>query len=155
MKLVKKISLIVISLILLISGYELLRRHVGGFAGSYPFAESWEVKMTMAEIEHNLEKLHEKNPAIFFDKNNLVLEVDRTGYWKKVDFFYKERNDIVKVLIREFDGYTLISLVSFTNQLSGEIKLMNKDYNWFENKKEKDIFESKILKYLSRVQSIE
>jgi len=144
----KKISVIALSLILIIIGYELIRRNVGGFGGAYPFAETWTVNKSEKEIEYNLNKLHKKNPEAFLDANNLILQVDRTGYWKKIDFFYADRNEIVQVLIREFDNYTSISLVSFVNKSSGETRLMNKDFTWFENRKEKEIFESRILKYL-------
>lgn len=144
----KKMSLIVLCVILILAAYELIRRKVGGFGGSYPFAESWEVKRTIEDIEYNLNKLHEKNPNIFFNNDYLFVEKDPTSYWRRVDFFYEERNERVKVLFREFDKHSLILLVSFTNIYTGEVKLMNKDFNWFENRKEKEIFESRILKWL-------
>lgn len=144
----KKTVLIIVCLLLIVLGYELMRRNVGSFAGSYPFAESWRVDKSMLEIEANLKKLHSKNPAVFLGKDNLVFEDEPNGYWKRVDFFYGDRNEIVQVLFREFDNYTAVSLLKFVNKSSGEIRLMNRDFNWFANKKEKEIFESRILNYL-------
>jgi len=144
----KKIIFITIGIIFFITGFEIIRRKVGGFGGSYPFAKTWKVKKSMIEIENNLNNLHQNKPDIFFDKNKLNLQFDRTGYWKKIDFFYTDRNEIVQVLFREYDGTTSISLIGFINENSGKIKLMNKDFNWFQNRKEKEIFETRILRYL-------
>lgn len=145
---IKKIIISVFCLSLIFVASEWFRRNVGGFAGSYPFAESWKINKSIAEIEGNLKLLQQKSPDVFLDKEEFKLANDATGFWKIVNFYYPEREEIVKVLFRGFDNYSQVLLVSFQNISTGEIRLMNKDFNWFENRKEKKIFESRIVESL-------
>ncbi len=144
----KKFFVIASVLIFCLLGYEFVRRKVGSFGGSYPFAESWNIKKSMDEIEINLLKLHQRSPQLFLNNEALEIKEDATGYWKTVDFFYPDRKEIVHVLFREKGDQTTISLVRFINNDSGEVKVMNKDFNWFKNRREKKIFETRILNNL-------
>ncbi|MFZ4261596.1 hypothetical protein ACFRAE_06110 [Sphingobacterium sp. HJSM2_6] len=135
-------------LLVVLIGYEVIRRNVGGFAGSYPFAETWTLNKSMVDVEENLKILQQKNPDLFLDKHELKLDNDPTGYWKIVNFYYPERNEIIKVLIRGFENNCKVLLLSFENKNTATIRLMNKDFNWFENRKEIKLFESRILENL-------
>lgn len=141
------VAIILIS-VLIISSYEFLRRSVGSFAGSYPFVETWKIDHRIEDVEINLGKLHNTNPDLFKDKTALSLENDHTGHWKKIYFYYSDREEVVQVLIRGRGSFTNVSLLSFTNTKDGKIRLMNKDFNFFENQREKRIFENRVLKYL-------
>ncbi len=127
---------------------ELARRRIGSFGGAYPFVETWKINHSIKDVENNLAKLHRLNPTLFKDTTQLVLAPDFTGHWKKIDFYYTDRDEIVQVLIRGFGSRTNISLYRFINKNSGVIRLMNKDFNYFNNRREKELFENRILKYL-------
>lgn len=143
-----KVFIFILSIIAIISFCELARRRIGSFAGSYPFVETWKINHAIKDVENNLGKLHNIHPNLFKDSTKLILTNDITGYWKKVDFYYTDREEIVQVLIRGFGSYTNVSLYRFVNTKNGLIRLMNRDFDYFDNRREKKIFEERILKYL-------
>ncbi|WP_343539687.1 hypothetical protein [Sphingobacterium thalpophilum] len=143
-----KVVIFLLTTTVIILIWELARRRVGSFGGSYPFVETWKIDHSIEDVEINLGKLHRLNPSLFNDTTQLVLAPDFTGHWKKIDFYYTDRDEIVQVLIRGFGSHTNISLYRFTNKNNGMIRLMNRDFNYFNNRHEKELFENRILKYL-------
>jgi len=72
----------------------------------------------------------------------LQFEIDHTGYYSKVDFFYEDSGEVVRTFLRgRKSGETTLTLVEFEKRDKGETKKMNKDFNYFENRKEIKKFE--------------
>lgn len=147
-KILKWILAILVSIVFVFLFCELLRRKVGSFAGSYPFAETWVIHKNIHDIESNIKEMQGEDPSLFMDSNSVVISPDYTGYYKRVDFFYPERQEVLNVLIRANGEETTIALISFINKETGEVRMMNKDFNFFENREEKIMFKNRILKYL-------
>lgn len=133
--------IVLLSLLLL----EFCRRNVGSFAGAYPFAEKWEIDYSIEEVEAALKELQQSDPAIFFQKDSLVLKPDIFAFNKRVDFYYADRHEIVHTFIRGFGNNTHLTLISFNDTQSGVLRLMNRDFNFFANEKEKQIFKTRII----------
>lgn len=133
--------IVLLSLLLL----EFCRRNVGSFAGSYPFAKKWKIDYPIEKVETALKELQQSDPAIFFQKDSLVLKPDIFPLNKRVDFYYADRHEIVHTFISGFGSNTQLTLVSFYNTQSGVLRLMNRDFNFFDNEKEKQIFKTRII----------
>ena len=115
---------------------------MGSFAGSYPFAEKWEIAAPLDSVKKAIVKLKNGDPELFPTQDSLQFENDPTGYYSKVDFFYKDSQAIVRTLLRgRKSGKTTLTLVEFEKSDKGEIKKMNRDFNYFENRKEIKKFE--------------
>lgn len=147
----KKLFLGVLFLIIGFSCFEFFRRQVGGFAGSYPFAEVWQIAGSLEDTERKLIKLHQIEPNLFFENGKFSFKNDTSGYWKKVDFYYKERQEIVHALIRDNGNNTNIYLVSFVDTVTGDLRLMNKDFGFFANLTEMKYFEKNILNKINAI----
>src|SRR5690606_25918969 len=81
-------------------------------------------------------------PELFPTQDSLQFEIDHTGYYSKVDFFYQDSEEVVRTLLRgRKSGETTLTLVEFVKRDNGEIKKMNRDFNYFENRKEMKKFE--------------
>jgi hypothetical protein len=107
---------IIIGIIIFIAGLlfffgceEFLRRKIGGFAGSYPFAVSWDLKATEREVVDAIIELKRENPDIqpanqieYFSKRD-------TGYiWNS-----SEMKDYLKKL--EFDSLAPLPKKNWNN----------------------------------------
>lgn len=144
--------------VIFLSIYELFRRNVGAFAGTYPFAEKWLIKRSIEDVGESLILFHKVSPTSFNDTSNLDLRSDPNGLWKEVYFSYPERSEVVQVLFatsNDCKRCTVVSLVSFIDMNDGTVRLMNKDFNYFANRREKRIFEHRILKYIDEEYSSE
>ncbi len=140
-------------IVLTLSMYELSRRNVGDFGGAYPFAEKWLVKRNIVDVRSDIQAFYKMYQEKFLDTEKSLFRDDPTGFWQEILFFYPERNEVVKVLIAESTDCkdcTVVSLVSFVNTRDGTVRLMNKDFNYFANRREKQIFERCILKYFDK-----
>lgn len=74
---------------------------------------------------------------LFPAQDVLQFDIDHTGYYSKVDFYYEDSQQIVKTLLRERkSGETTLTLVEFEKSENGELKKMNRDFNYFDNRKE-------------------
>ncbi len=141
--------------ILAIAGlYELCRRRVGSFAGSHPFGEGWTIQLPIDDVKSKLTKLHQANPKLFRDTAKLTFTNSHSNIKpdkERIDFYYADRNEDVKVIFRQSvdcKKCTKVSLISFTNRKDGTMRLMNRDFNWFANQREIKTFEERILKYI-------
>ena len=54
--------IIVSCFLFLFAANELLRRKIGGFAGSYPFVEYWDIQASEGEVIEAMKQLHLVNP---------------------------------------------------------------------------------------------
>lgn len=141
----KHTLVIIVTIIAVLLGYELLRRKVGSFAGSYPFAETWEIAAPLDSVKNAIIKLKNSDPMLFPAQDVLQFDIDHTGYYSKVNFYYEDSQQVVKTLLRERkSGETTLTLVDFEKSENGEIKQMNRDFNYFDNRKEIKKFERSI-----------
>ncbi len=151
----KKPIIIVLSVVISLFLYELGRRKVGSFAGNYPFAETWTIPRPLDDVKSRLFTLHQLNPNLFRDTASLQFTNAyplNPSSLNRMDFYYVDRDEDVKVIItpsRECDTCTKIALISFTNRKDGNVRLMNRDFNWFANRREIRTFEDRILRHIS------
>lgn len=151
----KKPIIIVFSVVISLFLYELARRKAGSFAGNYPFAEAWTIPHPLEDVKSSLAKLHQLNPNLFRDTARLHFQNAfslNPSSLDRIDFYYADRDEDVKVIITsssECDTSTEVALISFTNRKNGIVRLMNRDFNWFANRREIQIFENRILRHIS------
>ncbi len=108
----------------------------------YPFAEKWEIAAPLDSVKSAIVNLKNSDPALFPTQALLQFEIDHTGYYSKVDFFYEDSGEVVRTFLRgRKSGETTLTLVEFEKRDKGETKKMNKDFNYFENRKEIKKFE--------------
>lgn len=122
---------------------ELMRRRIGNFAGSYPFAESWNINSSIDSVEIAIRALKLKEPQLFHVEDSLAFEKDPTGYWRKVNFMYD--NQLVNALIRENDKKTSLLIFKIINIETGDVKLINRDYDFIQHRKVINKFRKNIL----------
>ena len=144
----KRIALIFVTIFLLLWGCEeFLRRKIGGFAGSYPYAASWEVNASEAVVIERIKKIKISNPELQ-PPNDTVLVSGRDLYWNYVTFYFSDSEELVHAWTRPaYDASkTTIALVSFSSiHHRGEHKLINRDYWFIPNFKRKEKFERLII----------
>lgn len=151
----RKAITITLSVIAILSLYELGRRNIGGFAGSYPFAETWTIHHPLEDVKLRLAKLHRISPNLFRDTASLqftnAYSSDPSSQ-DRIDFYYADRDEYVQVIITsswECDTCAEVALVSFISRKNSTIRLMNRDFNWFANRREIQTFEDRILRHIS------
>jgi hypothetical protein len=59
---------------------ELFRRKIGGFAGSYPFVEYWDINASEREIIDAIKELNKTNPDFQPPSNVELISKRDTGY---------------------------------------------------------------------------
>lgn len=139
---------------------EFLRRKVGGLAGSYPFAEHWEIEATEQEVISAIRELGRTNPgfrSLDKDENISSREGDGEGdYWLYIDLYYPDTRELVHSWTRPLADTTkttfaLVSLVSVDNP--NDIRLINRDFWFLPNRKQIRRFESTFVdKILEQIQ---
>lgn len=151
----KKPIIIVLSIFISLFLYELGRRNIGGFAGSYPFAETWTIHHPLEDVKLRLIAMHQLNANLFKDTTSLqftnAYSLDPSSP-DRIDFYYADRDEDVQVIITsswKCDTCAEIALVSFTSRKNGTIRLMNRDFKWFANRREIQTFEDRILRHIS------
>lgn len=126
---------------------EFLRRKIGGFAGSYPFVEYWDFKVTEPELIEIIEEVKMENPQLQ-PPGNTSLTTGRHSYWFYINFYYSDTKEVVHTWTRpDFDSTkTTLALVSFSEiDNPQERKLINRDFWYVANKMEISKFERLIL----------
>ena len=140
---------------------EFFRRKIGGFAGSYPFVESWDIKASEREITDAIKELNKTNPNFQPPKNiKLISERDSSNdrdYWLYINLYYPDTKEIVQTWTRpDFDTtITTFAFVSLNNiDNPTEFKLINRDFWYIANKREiskfKTIFVDKIQEQIDK-----
>lgn len=146
----KKYLIIVLIVFLFLWGCEeFFRRKIGGFAGSYPFVEYWDIKASEREITDAIKDLNKTNPN-FQPPNNIKLISDRDtsndrDYWLYIDLYYPDTKEIVHTWTRpDFDTtvttFAFISLSKVGNQT--DFRLINRDFWYIANKRQISKFKS-------------
>ncbi len=139
----KYIFISIFSIIAILLFAELLRRRVGTFAGAYPFAEKWRIDAPLDSVKKAILNLQLKEPSLFPMGDTTIFEKDFTNYYLKINFYYKDSQEIVHTLIRDWKKEkTTLALVEFQKADNNEIKKMKRDFNFFENRRQIKKFEN-------------
>ena len=143
MKSIKPYLVGLLLLITVIFVAEFMRRRVGAFAGSYPFAASWTVETDLDTLQLAILSLQAKKPQLFPPKDRDSLKKDTTAYWHKINFLYD--NKFLSAAIRGQGKHTTILLIKVINTKTGVVKLINRDFNYIAHRKLLKQFEQHIL----------
>lgn len=154
---------------------EFFRRKIGGFAGSYPFVESWDIKATESEVIFAIKELKQEDISLQPPGDTILVQERNTEYdWdskEMIDFSAKLEVDSLtpfpkKTKKNTKDGYWLY--INFYYPETGEIvktwlrpdfdstittlafvglnrKLINRDYCFLDNQKEIKKFKKRIV----------
>jgi hypothetical protein len=119
-------------------------------AGSYPYAEIYEVKANEAKIITAIEQFKKENPEYNVPPEVGLIDGRSDGkgdYWYHIYFYYKKDNAIVYSWLRPSEeGSTSFALVSINQGLElGNWKDINKDFSYGEDKFQKEKFKKLIL----------
>jgi hypothetical protein len=70
-----------------------MRRVIGGFAGSYPFVEHWDINAPEAEVIEAIKELKKENPSLQPPNQTELTSQRDTGYnWNTLEMIeYKEK----------------------------------------------------------------
>ncbi|MGF2413144.1 hypothetical protein [Ferruginibacter sp.] len=129
---------------------EFFRRVLGGFAGSYPFAESWNIAAKEEDVIKAIQELKDKNPNLRPQNDTSF----RSSYWFHVDFNYPDTKQIVHTWTRpgtnEFTTDLAFISLSSSDKNGGD-KLINKDFWYWSNKQEINKFKTQIIDKLEQI----
>ena len=147
-KLKKGIIIATAVFVILFIGEEFVRRVLGGLAGSYPFAESWNIAAKESDVIKAIESLKSDNPNLKPPKDSSF----RYSYWYYADFYYLDTRQTVHAWTRpgtnEFT--TDLAFVSISNSYNKEDKLINKDFWYLANRREINKFKRLIVDKLEQ-----
>lgn len=128
---------------------EFLRRKIGGFGGSYPFVEYWDIKASEREITDAIKALNKTN-SNFQPPSNVEListrdTSDDRDYWLYINLYYPDTKEIVHTWTRpDFDttvttfAFVSLSTIGKTNNF----RLINRDFWYIANKRQINKFKS-------------
>ena len=128
---------------------EFSRRVLGGFAGSYPFVESWNIAAKEEDVIKAIQELKDENPSLKPQSDTSF----RSSYWFYTNFYYPDTKQIVHTWTRpgrnEFT--TDFALISFSSlDKNEENKLINKDFWYWANRQEINRFKTQIVDRLEQ-----
>jgi len=102
--------LFVLCFLFLFGANEFLRRKVGGFAGSYPFVEYWEIHASEREVIDAIKELNKINPNFQPPNNARFISKRDTGYiwtsYEMKEYLIKLKKDSLTSLPeKNYDNY--------------------------------------------------
>jgi len=117
--------------------------------GSYPYSETYTLKIKETDLIDIIHKFKEDNPN-YAVPDSVQLQDGRMGdhdYWYHVYFYYKSDNTILHTWVRQSDSEsTIFALVAESEGLNlGNWRFINKDFSNKENQQQKVKFEQQIL----------
>lgn len=142
-KFLKYTLMVIASVTLVFFISEFFRRKVGDFAGSYPFAESWNFDCSLGSLQLSLEDLKKESSHLFCAIDTLWSEKDHAGYWHKIQFCYE--NKAINALIGGHGKQSTLTLVSIINNEDFIVKLINRDFGFLANRSEIKAFETHVI----------
>lgn len=126
-------------------------------AGSYPTAETWTISAKQEDIIKGIKELKQEHPEL--DPSDRPVPNSRiVKYWYLEIFHYSDTDEDIEIYLRpgEDSLFTILGFTSIRQHMdtfTPEAKLnytssrdINKDYSYFENKKQIKKFEETILK---------
>lgn len=136
----KSIRIVVLAVIGFLSLWgceEFVRRKIGGFAGSYPFVEYWEINASEQEVITAIRELVKSNPGYrppdsteHISTRDSSIEND---YWLHIVLYYPDTREVVQSWTRP-DADTSVTTFAFVGlrsiDIPSEMRLINRDF-WF------------------------
>lgn len=121
---------------------EFVRRKIGGFAGSYPFVESWELYAREVDVIKAIEAVKKESPDLVPLNDTSY----RYSYWYDNDFYYTDTKELVRTWTREnLDSTTTTFAFVGLLKFDEEERLINRDFWYLANKLEIGKFKKIIL----------
>ena len=150
-------SLFVIGLFFIWTGF-LWKIFSCGVAGSYPCVETWCLKINEKYLIELIKEIKKEHPELE-PPNVSYPSAERNSYWYNITFYYPDTKEDVYTWTRpnEDTSYTTLAFVaisSHTDSLTPANKIknynyeINRDFSYFENKREIWKFENKILELI-------
>jgi hypothetical protein len=134
----------------LFAANELFRRVFGGFAGSYPFVESWNIAAKEEDVIKAIQELKDENLGLRPPNDTSF----RSSYWFYIDFYYPDTKQIVHTWIRPGENEFTTDLAFISLENSGkheEAKLINRDFWYWSNRQEINKFKTQIVNKLEQI----
>ena len=150
LRLKKIIIIIVCGFLLLFVAEEFFRRVMGGFAGSYPFVESWNIAAKEEDVIKAIEELKNENPGLRPPGDSSF----RSSYWFYTDFYYSNSRQTVHTWTRpgKNEFTTDFAFISISGSAkNGDDKLINRDFWYWDNKREINKFKAQIVDKLEKI----
>lgn len=119
--------------------------------GFYPNAERYELEVKESKLIELITEFKTQNPLLDLPESSLLVDGrrDSTDKWHHFYFYYEEENIIIKTWVRGVVGSankTIFAFVAINEGLElGNWKNINKDFNSFENRRLKNLFENMIF----------
>jgi hypothetical protein len=117
--------------------------------GSYAYAEEYTLQCEESELFKLVTTFKLENPQFKVPDSMGLMDGrhDSTDYWYHVYFYSEKENEIFKTWIRIHErGKTTCALVAINQDLKfGHWKEINHGFDFFENRRQKRIFEKRIL----------
>jgi hypothetical protein len=123
-------------------------------AGSYPYAETFEIKASEAKVIQAVMDYKVKHPESVVPLKRLTdRRKDSTDYWYHIYFYLPEKNQIVYCWTRPGNkGETTFAIVGINEGLElGNWRRVNQDFGYFENR---EILKHLEEKFVSPIQKI-
>jgi hypothetical protein len=126
-----------------------------GIAGSYPCAETWSLNVSEKELIKIIEDIKKEHPEL--DPPNISYpSSNKNEYWYDFSFYYQDTKENVYTWIRQNSdsSTTTIALVAIASHIDSQTpsinikndrREINRDFNYFANKKEISKFKKQIL----------
>jgi hypothetical protein len=149
------LSILAIGIFFLWTGY-LWKYFSCSIAGSDPCAEYWDINTSESNLIKAIVELKNEHPELNppNEPNSIPKKRD---YWYDFTFHYSDTNEDVQTWVRGSDGSNITtiafiatfphidSLTPISEIHYGNRKEINRDYSYFENKKQISKFEHKII----------
>ncbi|MGZ3884330.1 MAG: hypothetical protein ACXVP0_06600 [Bacteroidia bacterium] len=126
-------------------------------AGSDPCAECRELIISEAKLIKVIDQVKKEHPELNPPYERYSTP-EKRSYWYDFTFYYADTNEDVQTWIRGDSFVTTMALVAIYPHVDsltpiqdvhyGNRKEINRDYNYFQNKKQISKFENKILKLI-------
>lgn len=134
---------------------EYKRRVIGGFAGSYPFAETWHFSVPEDSLINAVEALKSENSSLNPPEEHSI-ESERSSYWYHIQLHDPVKNETIYVWTRPGlnNGTSTLALVSYKPVIDSDIAtkrhLINKDFWKLENDQRIESFEDRVVEPLRK-----
>lgn len=128
---------------------EYKRRVIGGFAGSYPFAETWSFNVSEDTLIEVIRKLKANDNSLQVP-NETELLAGRNSYWFYIKLFDNENDEVIHIWTRASTSTSsTLALVGYSkyanSDLNIERQLINADFWKLENDKRIEKFEKLVI----------
>jgi hypothetical protein len=137
--------------------YEIYRKVNFISAGSYPFAETYNLNYSESEVKQALQKIKILHSEYKMPENvgNFRLEDHQTenpAFWHITYFYFQDENEVIYTYTRENGkNETTFAFVQVEKIGTNTWKSINSDFNYNENRKQIEKFEKRILKVLNNI----